>query len=192
MFPKIRTIHHWTRIHAAVLLIAIFLTVLNKSAAYFSTTGLISFAYFIYHNQKIRLEGKIMGFWSISANWITVFRLVLAAACGFIFTELHPLTIALVGLLILVLDKLDGVLARKHQVENPIGAQLDQEADAYFICIFAIILYLSGYLGMWIIILGLLRYINIIVLYLLNQQDKKEPRLRAAIVVAGLVMASIS
>ncbi|MDW4571729.1 CDP-alcohol phosphatidyltransferase family protein [Microbacterium sp. M3] len=56
----------------------------------------------------------------------------------------------------LVLDGLDGWVARRTASESELGAQFDMEVDAYLLL--ALCVYDARYVGWWVLIIGLLRY----------------------------------
>ena len=124
-------------------------------------------------------------------NLITFIRIIAILGVAATFQWLTPFVTGLIGLIILIADKLDGYLAQKYNMRSFFGAQFDQETDAFYISIFAFILYLNGYVGIWVLALGLLRYMNIITLVLFNQQHKPEPRFLGARLVATMVMIAL-
>lgn len=65
---------------------------------------------------------------------------------------------ALAGLAWL-LDGVDGAIARRRGEESRFGALFDQETDALLILAAALLLALSGKVGLWILAAGLLRYV---------------------------------
>ena len=181
----------WTRNHSFVVFAAFVVAIGLKTAVPLAIVGLLSFIYFIATHQNIESESGLFSFWQMPPNWVTLLRVVLITAVGLIFQFLTPFILGLLGLHILVSDKLDGYLAEKNEMQYFFGSQFDQETDAFFISIYALILYLDNYAGIWVLALGLLRYLNIIALVLLRQQHKKEPRFLAARLVATMVMIAL-
>lgn len=59
----------------------------------------------------------------------------------------------------LVLDGLDGRIARRTQTQSAWGARFDMELDAFLILILAVGVWLGGRVGVWILAAGLLRYL---------------------------------
>ncbi len=98
-----------------------------------------------------------------AANQVTLSRAGMAAlAAGLIGRpEMMPaqawFATALAGLA-LVLDGIDGWLARRGGLQSPFGARFDMEVDAFFILILAILVFQSGKAGAWVLLSGLLRY----------------------------------
>lgn len=104
--------------------------------------------------------GTLIGFGA--ANTVTCFRAGLAAllfgtiaAPGLILDVWWPFVLATVALL---LDGVDGRIARARGAASRFGALFDQETDAALILILTALLAGSGKIGSWILAAGLLRY----------------------------------
>lgn len=82
------------------------------------------------------VTGAIGQFWSASAAW----------------------TLVAISTFALILDGIDGWFARRQHTESAFGALFDQETDAAFILVLAILVLDQGKAGPWIILSGLLRY----------------------------------
>jgi phosphatidylglycerophosphate synthase len=98
-----------------------------------------------------------------AANTITGIRAALAAILAgavvnadFLATTWWPGGLAAISL---VLDGLDGAVARRQGLASEFGALFDQEIDAAFIFILTGLLAASGKIGIWIVVAGLMRYI---------------------------------
>ena len=95
------------------------------------------------------------------ADWVTLTRAVLiAGVAGLVadsFSRPVPVT-ALVTLSIvaLVLDAVDGQVARRTGTATPLGGRLDGEADAFLILLLSIFV-AQGY-GGWVLAIGAARY----------------------------------
>ncbi len=71
----------------------------------------------------------------------------------------HPISVALlIGLTIpaLVLDAVDGWLARRTGTTSELGARFDMEVDAFLLL--ALSVYVGQELGWWVVVIGMLRY----------------------------------
>lgn len=69
-----------------------------------------------------------------------------------------PLAVFGAALLLLALDGIDGLLARRQGLVTGFGARFDMEVDALFILILATIAFGLGKADAWVLGLGLLRY----------------------------------
>ncbi|WP_194410399.1 CDP-alcohol phosphatidyltransferase family protein [Microbacterium cremeum] len=95
------------------------------------------------------------------ANWATATRSTLVAlvtalvAASFVSPVSVPLLVVLASIA-LVLDAVDGWLARRTHSESELGAQFDMEVDAFLLLVLSV--YVAPALGPWVLTIGLLRY----------------------------------
>lgn len=191
MTLQIYSVQRWTRYHALAIFTTILVAIVLKSMVPLAVVGFFSFAVLIYQHQVVESEQGLCSFWEIPANWVTLIRVILVCLVAVNYQNLAPVLLGFLGLFILILDKLDGYLAQKTKTTSMVGAQFDQEVDAFFITVYTFILYLDEYVSVWVLTLGLLRYVNILLLVLLKQQHKKEPRFLGARLVATMVMIAL-
>ena len=95
------------------------------------------------------------------ADWVTLTRaLLIAGVAGLVADSFdRPVSVtALVTLstVALVLDAVDGQVARRTGSATPLGARLDCEVDAFLILLLSI--YVSQAYGGWVLIIGAARY----------------------------------
>lgn len=64
--------------------------------------------------------------------------------------------LVLVATVALVLDAVDGQVARRTGTSSPLGARFDMEVDAFLILVLSI--HLAGTVGAWVLTIGLMRY----------------------------------
>lgn len=94
-------------------------------------------------------------------NWATATRSTLVAlvtalvAASFASPVSVPLLVVLASIA-LVLDAVDGWLARRTHTESELGARFDMEVDAYLLLVLSV--YVAPALGPWVLTIGLLRY----------------------------------
>jgi phosphatidylglycerophosphate synthase len=100
-----------------------------------------------------------------AANRVTLLRLVivswLAGAAGLPVASLYGALLwvaAALALLALLLDGLDGHTARRLGLTSRFGARFDEEVDAGLIMVLALLVWRSGQVGLWVWLLGLMRY----------------------------------
>ncbi len=98
-----------------------------------------------------------------AANAVTSLRLVLVAlligAAADAAATLETWWPAILAALALALDGIDGAVARRNGLESRFGALFDQETDALLILVLTLILSVSGKVGLWIAVAGLMRYL---------------------------------
>ena len=95
------------------------------------------------------------------ADWVTLTRaLLIAGVAGLVADSFsRPVSVtALVTLsaVALVLDAVDGQVARRTGTATPLGARLDGEVDAFLILLLSI--YVSQDYGSWVLLIGAARY----------------------------------
>lgn len=98
-----------------------------------------------------------------AANTVTLLRAGIAAlTAGFIGQSPLAPTLAwgiaaLTGIA-LILDGIDGWLARRSEMQSPFGARFDMEVDAFFILTLAALVYQADKAGAWVLLSGAMRY----------------------------------
>jgi len=95
------------------------------------------------------------------ADWVTLTRTVLIAGVAGLVADsfVRPLPVAALVTLsavALVLDAVDGQVARRTGTATPLGARIDMEADAFLILLLSI--YVSRDYGRWVLVIGAARY----------------------------------
>ena len=97
------------------------------------------------------------------ANGVTLFRLALTAMlCALLLAPTQPALLWLcigIATTALLLDGLDGRLARRFDSSSRFGARFDMEVDALLICVLALLAWHFERAGIWVLAAGLLRYI---------------------------------
>ena len=62
----------------------------------------------------------------------------------------------------LVLDGLDGLLARRTGTESAFGARFDMELDAFLLLVLSALVWWRGSVGSWVLLVGGLRYVFVL------------------------------
>lgn len=98
------------------------------------------------------------------ANQVTLARVgIVALIAGFLgsaaLNTAQQWFTAIVAALALLLDGVDGWLARRHGIASVFGARFDMETDAFLILVMAILLYQVDKAGIWVLLSGLMRYL---------------------------------
>jgi len=147
-----------TGLIAQMLLLAVLATIVGLSSAGWVvgvTSGVITDAALfrgLSHSRTGRLN---------LAGWVTLVRATLAVGVAALVAEsLHrhgPVT-TLVSLaaLALILDAVDGKVARRTRTAGILGAQFDAEVDAFLILVLSI--YVARSAGAWVLAIGAARY----------------------------------
>ena len=66
------------------------------------------------------------------------------------------------AVLALVLDGIDGALARRFNISSRFGARFDMEVDALFILLLSVLAFLLDKVGAWVLLIGALRYLFVL------------------------------
>jgi phosphatidylglycerophosphate synthase len=107
----------------------------------------------------LRLDARTFG----AANAVTLVRGALTAALLALLGARLGGAVAWVAivtaLLALLLDGVDGALARRRREESAFGARFDMETDALLIVALAAVVWQLGKAGPWILLAGALRYL---------------------------------
>lgn len=62
----------------------------------------------------------------------------------------------------LILDGVDGYLARRFHLESDLGGRFDMELDAFLVLALSAACFLFGKAGWWVLLVGLMRYVFVI------------------------------
>jgi phosphatidylglycerophosphate synthase len=97
-----------------------------------------------------------------AANQVTVARGVLVALLAGLIGERSdtgaPQLAVVSATIVAVLDGVDGWLARRSRMASAFGARFDMETDAALILVLAVLAWLFGKAGLWVLACGVLRY----------------------------------
>jgi phosphatidylglycerophosphate synthase len=98
----------------------------------------------------------------LPADWVTLTRALLTAGVAGLVADSSDRPLPLPALVVLssvalVLDAVDGQVARRTGTATPFGARLDGEVDAYLILVLSIAV--SRDYGSWVLVIGAARYV---------------------------------
>lgn len=96
------------------------------------------------------------------ANLVTLLRAVLVCLLAGLVGQVQTSSLgwlpAAIALAALALDGLDGWLARRRDCASVFGARFDQETDGLFVLVLALLVWLDGQAGAWVLASGLWHY----------------------------------
>ncbi len=135
-----------------------------------------------------------------AANGVTLLRATAVAFIVAIAALPEPLSATLRGAVValgivgLLLDGVDGWLARRGGMASRFGARFDMEVDALSVLVFTFLLLRAGQAGAWVLAIGLARYIFVGVGWLwppLRRELAPSPRRKTicVVVVSALLVA---
>jgi phosphatidylglycerophosphate synthase len=129
------------------------------AVALFAVVGAI-----VVHGQWRHGAGRRFG----SANRVTLTRAAMTSVLAGFIPEadlLDPswrLALSLAAAAALLLDGLDGRLARRHGTATRFGARFDMEIDALAALVLSLLVFRTGQAGAWVILLGAARYLYVL------------------------------
>ena len=178
----------WNNIHAVLFCFLLVLyTVLPVRYPVIIAGGISFFYYWAVNFEALKAYKPFAGY----ANWITLLRLLLIFFTVTGMNQIPDFGIFFIGLTIFVLDGLDGLIARKFKQESEFGAYFDMETDAFFVCIFTIIIYEKGLAGYWIIIPGFMRYLYGFIIWVTGKKNDEEIKSKIGPLIAGLFFSAV-
>ena len=101
------------------------------------------------------------------ANWVTLGRATLVLSMAALVPQPEILLDAgywwIIGVMsvAMVLDGVDGRIARRTGTATAFGARFDMELDSFLMLVLAALVWRSGRIGPWVVLLGLPRYLFI-------------------------------
>ncbi|WP_372367403.1 CDP-alcohol phosphatidyltransferase family protein [Candidatus Uabimicrobium sp. HlEnr_7] len=148
----------------------------------------VFFKIFLKYNTKNQIPYTKIGF----ANYITLFRGgCIAIITGNLWCELNNF-IAILYIFAVILDVVDGFVARKTNHISIFGEKMDMECDALGMFVVTLICVQQGQLPLFYIFVGLLRYFFVFHLKWRNKQSISLPISNLRRFLAGLHMIFIA
>ncbi|MEM6800541.1 MAG: CDP-alcohol phosphatidyltransferase family protein [Bacteroidota bacterium] len=184
----IATILKWSERHSYVVLFSIGLYALSGELAPMVFLPFLSFMVYIYQHRSYLLRMKPLGG---HANRITFLRLLIFCGTTLLSSYLSYTALFLLFGIAVLMDVLDGYLARKFDQMSDFGLYLDMESDALFVALIATVLYEKGLIANWILFPAYLRYFYMLFLKFLTFPIKKEPKRAYASIIAGCFFVSL-
>jgi phosphatidylglycerophosphate synthase len=95
------------------------------------------------------------------ADWVTLARATLAVGVAALVADSFDesadvMLLVTLSSMALVLDAVDGWVARRSKTTSKLGAQFDGEVDAFLILVLSV--YVARSIGIWVLLIGLARY----------------------------------
>ncbi len=169
------SIRVWNIIHAFLILSGMTLSVLLNRLIILDAIALFSFMFFIAINHHHLKQIKPYAGY---ANRITLARLLGMMTAGYFSFHIREFWFFVIMLLLVITDGLDGYLARRNKTVSKFGQYFDMETDAFYVALMSVILVLKGKIGEWFLLVGALRYLFVLTVYLLGWQNREEKRTR--------------
>ncbi len=178
----------WDAIHSLLMIVGALLAIWSQSTMGLFLLAAGSFTYYNTLNTGVVHTYKPFRTY---ANWITASRLLILLILLAFWVKIPHLYFLGALLIIVLLDGVDGHVARRYNQESEWGRAYDVEVDSLYVLFGCIYLYLQNITPLWIIIPGVMRYSYIIILKILNPPVQKERKNKIASYVAGLFFVSL-
>jgi len=132
-----------------------------------------------------------------AANRVTLLRATLALPIVALVVYSDSLVglaawcVIVVSTVAMVLDGVDGRVARVTGSGSPLGARFDMELDAFFLLALSLLVWQSGRAGPWVLAIGVLRYLFVAAGWLTKRLRGDLPesfRRKTACVVSGIAL----
>jgi phosphatidylglycerophosphate synthase/uncharacterized membrane protein YbhN (UPF0104 family) len=123
-------------------------------------------------------------------NLITTARLLMTLGLLFAYGRNPGWHLAAVAAAVLLLDAVDGWVARRTGQSSAFGASYDVEADALLVMTITMLLFTRGIAGVWVLLAGLLRYLYVLAPALVATPLGQAPRSRFGRVVYVSMLTS--
>ena len=131
---------------------------------------------FLFYSYKKSFQQKSPLFSGNYANQITALRFIISSITALIVTQIPAFSSFILFGLAILLDGIDGFLARKYQSTSAVGALFDKTVDAYFVLLLSFILVLNYGVPFWFLGIGYLHYGYELLLYGLGWQSLTIPK----------------
>ena len=93
------------------------------------------------------------------ANHVTMIRAILVALTASLIGEPEiPRVAVAAAVVLMVLDGVDGSLARRSRMASNFGARFDVETDALLLMVMSVLVWQHGKAGAWVLLGGMMRY----------------------------------
>jgi phosphatidylglycerophosphate synthase len=130
-----------------------------------------------------------------AANQVTIVRGALVALLAALLGEHISRAIATVVVVVasaaMLLDGVDGWLARRSGTASAFGARLDMETDALFVAVLALLVWQFGKAGSWVLLSGLMRYLFAAVVAIIPRLQRPVPSTNRGKTIAVLQMIAL-
>jgi phosphatidylglycerophosphate synthase len=130
-----------------------------------------------------------------AANQVTLVRGGLVALlAGLLDEHVSPATAAvavIVASTAMLLDGVDGWLARRLRMASGFGARFDMETDAVFVAVLALLVWQFGKAGAWVLLSGLMRYLFAAIVTVVPRLQRPVPSTNRGKTIAVLQMIAL-
>jgi len=147
-----------------------------------------SFLYLLFSEKK-----TLQKLWPIGgyANWVTLLRLIGLLLLFTLSGSLNNNQVMWILIVFVILDGVDGFLARHFHQETSVGANFDMETDALYVCFVSILLFERGLADSWILLIGFMRYFYVFLVFSSHMHLLAEKRTRFGPTIAVVLFIAL-
>lgn len=173
----------WGAFHALSCLLGVFVFAVKGTSVILAALTTFSFIFlFKAQYDKLVVNGPLGGL----ANQITLVRLILVLVSLISLPALTLESASFLFLTIVLLDVLDGHIARRLESNSLFGMHFDMEVDASFVLLAGCYFYTTNSLGLILLLPGALRYFYCITKFLFPKRHYVEQKNRLVSYAAGV------
>lgn len=181
------TLLTWTELHAVAMLAGLATVAARGSGLACVAAAAASFGTLTYLFRGAWTPAGRYG----AANGVTACRFLLAAGL-MLEGPFSAMTQALAAVAILLLDGVDGWLARRSGLASDYGETLDKEVDAFFTLALCAALYASQRFGVWVLVPGALRYLFVLFIRFAGPPQQRERANRWSRAIGAAMLAGLT
>jgi phosphatidylglycerophosphate synthase len=181
------SLEKWALSHAFLMIIGTLSSILFHHSGPLNLVVVFSFCWLIARHWD---SWKVLGWYGGAANAVTGIRIILLLVAMLLAPMIGMWPTAIFVSAVQFLDLLDGYLARKFKLSSMLGAYFDKEADALFMLVLSMLLFLQG-APLWVFIIGLIRYLYVPVVYFFKPKEQAEKRFPWGVIIAVIVMVGL-
>jgi phosphatidylglycerophosphate synthase len=148
-----------TVVYAAWMLVAVAVAIVRREVTWCCAAGAIAL---LVQAVKARAWRSAAGTLAV-ANVLTLVRLALVAGLPWHLTWMPRWGFVALVVSLLVLDGIDGRVARARGETSELGASFDMETDALTVMVLTLLLWTRESVGPWVLVAGLWRYVFVVV-----------------------------
>lgn len=174
---------NWCNFNALFGLAAMSLSAIGSDLTIYCLFALLSFSVFFYLHRLVLAGYSPFGG---PANWITFLRLLLLS---FIFLNAYSLPLFwffVCAVTAVLMDVIDGIVARRMGHDSKFGQYFDMEVDAFYVMGMGLYFYHTTNLGLWLLIPGFLRNVYRLLVWLGPLKGFTEDKKKYAATLAGV------
>ena len=163
-------------------------TLVTGSYSYWIGIAALSFGIYL-----VKLPRFVTGFPLIIGypNWISVSRLIVILIAVSIHNSFSDEILLIIFLSVILMDGLDGAVARRFNQTSKAGEYFDMEIDALFVFLLSCIHYMDQKLSFWILIPGSMRYVYGVLFFWMKEPLKSKPGKKIRSTIAVLFFVSL-